>query len=282
MSGIGKIFVVLNLVFSLVIVGAAATYLSKADEWKTKHDDLKKTFDEKTEELNQTVSDLTTRFDEVSKDRDSKQDKIADLELETSRLNDELKSAEVDAQQLRNDVSQINNSLRNFQTNINEVNARNNELVDQNATFRTESLDAKEAQRQAEDNLIRVQGELAMANEQIQDLEVRVTQSDEEKEHLANILTVAQQKGFDISSIVAMPEIAAYIEDVNNELGYVILSVGSDDQVKKGYTFSVHRGSNYLGEVQVDQVYPDRCSALIKFQANGMQMKVNDKATTIL
>jgi peptidoglycan hydrolase CwlO-like protein len=282
MSGIGKIFVVLNLVFSLVIVGAAAAYLSKADEWKTKHDELQGEYDNAKMKWNKDLSDLTDQRNKLQTENAEKQNRIEDLGLEVDNLNDSVKSEKVDNQQLRDDVTKINSSLKNLETHINDLTSRNNELVDQNAQLRNDALDAQGLQNQAEENLVRVQGELQQAMEQIDELEARVTALDEEKVHLSNVLAVAQKQGFDIASIVAMPEISAYVEEVNNELGFVILSVGSDDKVVKGYTFSVSRGNAYLGEVKVDQVYPDRCSATIEFLVQGAQIKVNDKATTLL
>jgi len=282
MSGIGRIFVVLNLVFSLVIVGAAAAYLSNADEWKTKCDQKEKDLTEARDGWDKERNELQTSKNNLANDSAEKQDKIENLEMENSNLNDQLRSEKVDNQQLRDDVTKINSTLNNLETHISDITSRNNELVDGNAQLRTDALDAQENQNQAEDNLARVEGELARAMEQINDLEERVAALDEEKVHLSNVLAVAQKQGFDISSIVAMPEISGYVEEVNNDLGFVILSVGSDDKVQKGYTFSVFRGNTYLGEVRVDDVYPDRCSARIESSVPGTQMKVNDKASTLL
>ncbi len=281
MSGIGKIFVVLNLVFSLVIVGAAAAYLSKSDEWKQKYDTLDATYQEEKDDWDQLRSDLNTSVKNLEDERNDKQNKIEDLELKADRVANELKTEETNNQQLRDDVTKIQNNLDDFQTNLNDVNSRNSELVDQNADLRTQALNAKEGQRLAEENLIRVQGEVEALQEQIASLEERVTTANEDRDHLANVLTVAKQQGFDISSIVAVPEVTAYIQEVNNELGFVILSVGSDDNVKKGYKFSVYRDKTYLGEVQVSDVYADRCAARIIEPTVG-QFQVNDKAATIL
>ncbi len=282
MSGIGKIFVVLNLVFSLVIVGAAAAYLSKADEWKTRHDDLKvkSTTDQRLWE--QTESELTTSRENYKSDSETKQNKIEDLELTFQEKSEELKGEKLDNQQLRDDVTKINTSLENLRTTINDLTARNNGLVDQNAQLRTDAMDSKENERKAEENLIRVQGDLAMALDQIGSLEIRVTDLDKNKEHISNLLEAAKAQGFDIASLKAMPEIPAFIQEVNNEQGFVILSVGSDDKVKKGYVFQVYRGNSYLGEVVVDDLYPDHAAARIKFRVDGAQFRINDKANTHL
>jgi len=282
MSGIGKVFVVLNLVFSLVIVGAAAVYLSHAKNWKDQHDSVNTVFTAEKKAWDTARSELTTQVDNWEKDANSKQNDVERLELQVSDLDGQLKSEKNDNQQLRDDLTKFQNTLNDFQTNMNNLNSRNNELVDQNSTLRTEALDAKEAERKAKENLIRVQGELASSQEQINSLEQRVTAIDKEKETLTNQLEVAKKQGFDINALIAPPEISAYVQEVDTELGFVVLSVGSDDKVKKGFVFHVYRGKSYLGEVQVDDVYPDSCAAHVKFIVKNEQFQVNDKATTIL
>ena len=65
MSAIGKIFVVLNLVFSLVIVGAAASYLSKADDWRGQYNELNATYQDEKGLWEQESSDQTARINTI-------------------------------------------------------------------------------------------------------------------------------------------------------------------------------------------------------------------------
>jgi chromosome segregation ATPase len=282
MSGLGKIFVVLNLVFSLVIVGAAAAYLSHADNWKTKHDELNAKFSSLEKERDQAVSDRDTQKRLLTEEIAGKQNEIEDLKIKVDDATTQLKDERIGNQQLRDDVTRINSTLQNFQTNMNEVQSRNNELVDMNAQLRNQALDAQQKQKEAEDELTRVQGELDQANARIQAMEAQLTQIQGEKENLSNLLNVAKSQGFSTSENVAMPEIDAYVSDVNNEEGFVILNVGSEDKVERGFTFQVYRGDRYLGEVVVDDLFPKSCAALIRSTVNGAQIQKNDRASTLL
>lgn len=282
MSGLGKIFVVLNLVLSLVIVGAAAAYLSSADDMKTKYDEASAQLKTALEGESKAKSDLNTQRGTWDSQLAEKQNRISELELRANELNDQLKSEQVDGQQLRDDVTRINTVLQQFQTNINDLQNRNNELTDLNAQLRTDALDARDLQRQAEDELQRVQDELDRANAEIEQLQGDLTTMGEEKSKVDSILSVAKRQGFDTEGIEAVPEIPAKVQDVNNELGFVILDVGQNANVKMGYTFHVYRNKQYLGEVQVDDVYADYCAAHIKSRVDGAQIMVNDVATTLL
>jgi len=282
MSGLGKIFVVLNLVFSLVIVGAAAAYLSHADNWKSKHDELNGKFSALGQERDQAVSDRDTQKRLLSEEIAAKQNEIEDLKIKVDDTSTQLKDERIDNQQLRDDVTRINSTLQNFQTNMNELQSRNNELVDMNTQLRSDALDAQQAQKEAEDELMRVQDELQQAMGRIQELETQLTALQREKEDLSNTLNVAQAQGFNATDATGMPDIDAFVEDVNNEEGFVILNVGANDQVEKGYTFQVYRGDRYLGEVVVDDIFEQSCAALIRFQVDGAQIQKNDKASTLL
>ena len=281
MSAIGKTFIVLNLVFSLVIVGAAASYLSKADDFKKLYDEEKLAHENDTAAAEQTESELRAQNSTLQTEWDEKQSKIEDLELAKGNLTDSNKSKDVANQQLRDSVDKIKNTLDDFRQNMSDLNNRNSALTDENAALRTASLDAKEKQRGAEEDLLRKEGELARANERVNDLELASAGLEKERGHLASLLKVAQSKGFDISSLVAMKKINASVVEVDNKLGFVVLSVGKDDEVVKGWTFQVYRDEQYLGEVEIDEVYEKYSAARIKFKV-GPGFEVHDSATTVL
>ena len=70
------------------------------------------------------------------------------------------------------------------------------------------------------------------------------------------------------------------MQKVNPELKYVMLSVGREDKVTKGMRFYVSRNAKYVGEVQVDTVYPKACSA--SFVTPNMEVEAGDQANTRL
>ena len=61
------------------------------------------------------------------------------------------------------------------------------------------------------------------------------------------------------------------------EVKLVMLSVGSDDGVKRGYRFTIRRGERYIGKVEVERVFNDMCSARILTKSD---VKEDDDAAT--
>ncbi|MHC4504098.1 MAG: tetratricopeptide repeat protein, partial [Planctomycetota bacterium] len=57
--------------------------------------------------------------------------------------------------------------------------------------------------------------------------------------------------------------IHAKVIAVRPEVKLVMLSVGTDDGVKKGYRFTIYDGERYVGKVEVERPFGDMCSARI-------------------
>jgi chromosome segregation ATPase len=266
----------------LVIVGAAASYLSKADDWRGRYNELDTAYQQDKETWQQENSDLIARISTLTTEVGDKQSRIEDLEVANNNLTDRVESQEVSNQQLRDSVDQIKNTLADFRETINDLNSRNKELADDNTQQRNSALDAQEKQRQAEADLLRKEGDLKRNQDRVTALELALAEIEKEKNHLDSLLKIAQSKGFDISSLIAMKKIDATVVEVDNDLGYVVLSVGKDDEIAKGWTFQIYRDETYLGEVEIDEVYDKYSAARIKFRAEGVEFQVHDNATTVL
>jgi hypothetical protein len=77
------------------------------------------------------------------------------------------------------------------------------------------------------------------------------------------------------------PSIAdAQILAVRPDVGLVMISAGTQQNVKPGYQFTISRGDQYVAKVQVEKVYPDMCSARLVpgMLKQGMEVQVHDEA----
>jgi len=79
-----------------------------------------------------------------------------------------------------------------------------------------------------------------------------------------------------------VPRIDAAVLTVDADENLVWLNVGSNDGVKRGFTFHVYRGSRYKGDVRVENVEDDFCAAVVIMAAESTVMAQGDRATTIL
>jgi hypothetical protein len=282
MSSIGKIFVVVNLVLSLLVLGAAGALLKQTEVTKAQVTELQGKLSGAEQALAEANSAFTERERVLNLEKQRLQEDKDDLEVARQNADRNVARLEADNQQLRDDVTKINSKLDALESSYSTTLQRSQELTDLNATLRTESMDAKEAQRQAEMEQRNMTDLLAAAERRAIELDDRLAAATAEASDAAKLLEVAVASGFDPTTVVAMPRIEANIADVDEQYGFVVLDKGSNDQVQKGFTFEVHRGGDYLGRVRVDQVYANYATATIQILADDARMQRFDRASTYL
>ncbi|MBF0245851.1 MAG: hypothetical protein HQL31_11390, partial [Planctomycetes bacterium] len=96
------------------------------------------------------------------------------------------------------------------------------------------------------------------------------------QEHGIDIATIVQNKG--------EPDVPIHgkVMSVRPDVNVVLLSVGMKDSVKEGFRFTIYRGGEYIGKVQVESVYPQMASAkiLVDMNAKGKSIREGDNAST--
>lgn len=78
-----------------------------------------------------------------------------------------------------------------------------------------------------------------------------------------------------------LPEINTTVVEVDNDIGFVILGVGKNDGVLKGAVFNIYHGTDYLGVVEIDEIYEKYSAARIKYSVEGCKIRINDRAISI-
>lgn len=285
MSPIGKIFVVLNLIFSLVILGVLGGILSKSEEYKTKYDSKSAELDTEMENWNQERSDLVVQIEGHKNDKAAMQQRLDDLDVINKNLTNDNDSLKVDNQQLRDDISKLQGDYQKFTASLNELHSHNQQLIAKNEELTAARTAAVDAQRAAQEDSARFEAQVRSLTSTVDQLKTQIADLEGISNELSAQIEAAVQSGFDIASVRAAPQIDAVIQNVNHGLDLVVLSVGADDGVERGTTFIVHADGSYKGKVVVEDVYPDNCSARI-LRPEGLSMpgdiSVMDKATTRL
>lgn len=280
MSPIGKVFVVLNLLFSLVILGVLGGILAKSEEFKVKYETKSVEHDTAVESWDQEKSDLVAQIDGHKNDKAAMQERINGLEVTNKNQATDNEGLKVDNQQLRDDVSKLQADYQKFSASLNELHAHNQQLITENQSLMTQRTSAVDAQRSAEEEKARADARVSSLTATVDQLKAQIDELEAMRVDLSSQIEAAVQSGFDIAKVRAAPQIDGVVQNVNHSLGLVVLSVGGDDGVARGTTFEIYDSTTYKGKVVVDDVYPDNCSARILRQ-NG-QISVMDKATTRL
>ena len=101
------------------------------------------------------------------------------------------------------------------------------------------------------------------------------------------MVAMVQETSPNLEPLVAgppVPAIDARVTSVKDDVSpaLVLLSVGSDDKVEKGFHFSVYRGSEFVGKVIVEKVLKDSSGCRVLFTKEGSRIQAGDSAATRL
>lgn len=284
MSSIGKIFVVLNLVFSLVILGVVGSILSKSNDYRKSYDGevAARAADNsaKDAEIDKLQQDVKT----LNGDKRQNDERITALTTTVASLEGDKAKLNGDLDTLRGDLAKLQSDYQKFTSTLESLRSHNEALVKENGEMRDAKVAAEGKQVAAEQDLARANAAIESLNAEVAGLKDQIDALQSANGEAAAQIEAAIQAGFDISKVRAQPQLDGIVQSVNPALQIVVLSVGADVGVTRGMKFAIYGGGQYKGEVVVNDVYPDNCSARILPNVRGTQASIaaNDKATTRL
>lgn len=284
MSPVGKVFVVLNLMLAALFLGFAASLLGTSGEFKSKYE-----------------AEVTAR----AADQAAFEEQIASLEVQTSTLKEELGRSQLESQstsanlkatqddlqtertsnsELRESVSGINTQLGGFQENIRDLQRRIATLEDENRSLR-ESRDGAMDERDSSSLALNREKEAHRGTQQsLSDAQAELARISEQLGHSEAMLATAQRLyNIDWKTIGQQPHLEGVVLEARSDgpMATVLLSLGGQDGVKRGYTFDVYRGGAYKGQVQVEVVNATNAAAYVT-RASGAAIERGDTFVTNL
>jgi len=285
MSPIGRIFLVVNLALSAIFLGWAANALSTSQDWKTQYEtavqekaDLEDAKDAEIASLQQSKDNTDEQNRQLREERNQ-------FENESNDLRAQLKDEKSRNDDLASNVTSIQAKLGDFNDTISQLEQAKDRALErasqaekdrdaaQNESRAAEMArrDAADAQSQAEQLVAQLESAKRALEDQVSQMETK--------------LTVALQRGGISRDLVeALPKIDASVLDVRMQPspGLVMLNVGKNREVKPGYTFDIYSGGIYKGQVRVENVQEQMCSALITHAVDGQAISQGDRASTQL
>lgn len=266
MSTIGKVLVFLVLVLSIAFLASSIFVLGKEENWRTKFDNevaaRKKDNDEKTAK----ISELESQLGQSKQTANNKDTQIASLTNEKDQLGSRLKDADNFKASVSENISKISADLDNYRKLTDELTKKLDDASKDAQAARDARDAAKKAQDDAENKLSQSEEASKQLTGQVNSLLASVKKLTEENTTKDNALSVyAEKTGIPLGEVyLAPPSIAGNVVNVALDAKLIQLNVGTDANVKKGYSFTVYRGSEYKGEAIVEDVQAKFATARIK------------------
>ena len=285
MSALAKVFVVFVFLLSVCFFATSATLYLLREDWATNYESYRT-------KVTEDVAKLVVRVDALKGERDTLDDALRLVSEDELAKAEQIKKLRVDLDgknaQIANISAQRDESII-AKTATDNVNAS---LVSQNTTLTTQLREAHDkrdisidAQKVANAEKFRMKRDLDATTTELHEARVEHSALDDKYSSLELAYGAVEKKlGKDgieaILSGLVSPPIDALVEEVDTNLSLVVLSVGSQDEVKEGAEFTIYREDKFVGKVRVNKVYENLAGARVLFTAEGADIKQGDRATT--
>jgi hypothetical protein len=270
---IGKIFVVLIFVMSLVFASFAIAVYGTHENWKTKAADLQRSVEASRAELQKAQEERDRLVKQIEDENLAKRQALAKLETEKTELqtqrDDLVKQRDALFTKDKEAVAALDVAQQNLAKLTKEVDVLRVETRD--ALSERDKHFAKVVE--LTDRIHQAQGELKRLDERSVQLAAQVASS----KKVLDAHGLTKDTPVDHLPPMARGKVLAVNRD-----NMIEISLGSDDGLREGHTVEVFRGSKYLGRVEVLHASTDRAVGKILpgFKKGAIQ-KDDDVATRL-
>jgi hypothetical protein len=256
MTFVGRILVIVIMLFSLIFLGISTVVYSTSKNWRAATQEQVK----KVDELKKKLSDAQAQKDAAAKgleDEKTKFDALAkNLNNEISTLEDQNKRDNSQIQDVRGKLAVAE---QNAKSALDEVEARRKEtmlLRDQKSSVEKQANEFKLHQAELNDRIRELERMLDTAKKNNGDL----------LERAAKFSTLLRQNGLSdditqIKGIESPPPVQGEVSRVDPTNRRVEMTIGSDDGLVPGHELYIFRTSprpEYVGKISIISVDPDQ------------------------
>lgn len=285
MNLIGKIFVVLILVMSVLFMAFAMAVYATHENWRERVLNEQPAPDKplglalqlrneqaRNKELNDQSEKLKQQYDA---EKAAKLQAVTKLENELEVAKEELKKLEAKQAELEKTKREAEAAMNSTQTNATDY---RKELESQRKTM-------QEAQKDRDVHFKEVVRLTDQLNQAANEKDLLKKRTDELAKDLAKADTLLRKFGLDKHKDYSdvPPKVDGRVEAVKGS-GLVEISIGADQGLHKGHRLEVYRiggGQNtYVGRIEVVTTAPDRAVCRIDTKFQNAQMMVGDRVAS--
>ena len=279
MSTLAKIFVVFNLVLTVVFFGSSATLYLNREKWRENYVKYK-------EQAETELKTIEASFEKQKGHLGRVAEANASLSSQVATLTTTNTAQKTTIENLRQQVSRKDHTVSEHLSTIQELNKtvqrQESALSDKDgqiADLRDKEQNARSAQEKAVNDVTRLMLDYSKLMEEHSGNLVALSDAQDQLEKNEIIFANAAASGVNLGTF-EVPFIDGVVEAVNDDDELVVLSVGRDQKTLEGYEMFVHRGGEYIGKLKVIRVYDDLSGARVLYTQPGKAIKVGDRVTT--
>jgi hypothetical protein len=279
MNWLGKVFVVLILVMSLVFMGLAMAVYATHKNWKDIIDGpngLATQLQTANQENERLKAQHNRRVEELDAEVAAAEQQVRKLEAE--RVGLIARNAEFQAER-----DQLVQERREATAAVAATQANNDKLASDSATMRQQIRDEQQARDVAFKATLAATEELHQIRNEYEAALERAQQLTTKNAGMAHMMRAGGlDPEADPNGVV--PTVDGIVTEIRRVAGgqLVELSIGSDEGLREGNTVEVFRGSRYLGRLEILQTSPDKSVARVDRRYQQGAIQEGDRVATRL
>jgi uncharacterized protein YlxW (UPF0749 family) len=278
MNLLGKIFVALILIMSLVFMTLALAVYATHKNWKDVVDNpntgLKKRLDTMQAEYDSKKTQYDQLETKLTGEREAAEQQVRKLESERVALVDRNASIQTELDQLKQERRDATAAVAATQQNNQRLAEEVTKLREDIRTNQQARDQAFATTLQSTEELHQVKGQLDTTGERNRQLLSQV----------ADMTSAMRENGLDPNtdpnSIV--PRVDGKVSQVRQTAGdqLIEVTIGADDGLKVGNTVEVYRDNKYLGRIEILKTSPDRSVGRVDRRFQQGQIQEGDRVAT--
>lgn len=276
MNLLGKIFVVMIVVMSLIFLGLAMAVYSAHKNWPAQVATLRQQVNDTRAELEQQVSRYQQDAENLQLEKDTAEQQIRKLESERVALVSRLEDTQTE-------VNQLKQQNRDATTAVAATQQVSAELAKENLTLQQNIIATQEAADRAFDQTVQATSELHEATIQAQTLIERNQQLTEQTAEMTRAMVNAGLDPATPSDDIT-PKVEGFISGISRRAGsqLIEITVGYDAGIRRNHTVEIFRGDRYIGRAKVLETSPNRATASVIPEQTQYSIQEGDSVATRL
>jgi predicted nucleic acid-binding Zn-ribbon protein len=280
MSLFTKIFIVLVMVLSVLLVALVVPFVVNTDTYKAKWRD--ETSRRQVAEFNAAAreNDLATFINTLNETIRQRDDQIARLQASVNTKDTEIQNLQAEVIQLQNANQDVRAQLARLSTGLQQQTQINGMLQDEikdrrekMLVLQTRNVELNDKVRELLTTVDTLTSQVRLQKEQYADL--RSQNEELERKLEAAGPKVAQSQGVAFDPKVAIRGLVTDVRPVGDDT-LIALNVGSNDGVRENMRFMLHRGDKFLGNAVIVKLDTNSCAARVTLKRG--EISANDEA----
>ena len=304
MGTFAKIFIVVNLVLAVVVLGAGAALLGTAESWKARYtsDDIgtitadaenRDWTPDPTRPFNQGVIDALRKgegqVDKLKADIEGLKSQLLAKTSEVDAFKVQVHKAETEwllistkHNELKEDFGAHTKSFGALEKQFQDERAHSKQLQGRVDQAHADATAAKKAQEEVASNLAREESKTKQLQDDLVGAEKSMVVLAATADSIANELALYKETFGSIPDAIVMKPVNGVVTGIDEDLNIVLISVGEDDDVAVGYTFKVYRGGEFVGMLVIDRTGADWAAGHMKEdESKSFPQRGDDVATRL-